>query len=561
MTFTIGKKLLAGFLSVVILLGIISSISYVNIKKVDESYSDLVDRRADILINSMNMQISASREGGNLRGVLIREKDASDLLIQSIDNLNESIKATSDIAYQQDHKDKLKQLESMNNDFMQMSNEVINLMEKDPEKANIYAIEEVIPLSREIRDIADGLAKEQKKLMDEGSIASSELSNNVASTVLILSIIAIVLAVIIGVVITRMLTKPILSIEKAASAIAECDLTQEDVHVKNRDEFRNLARSFNQMKENLRLLVREVSLDAEQVTATSEELTANAEQTSGTTEQITIAIQEVALGSEKQLSHATDVNQSVVEISRGMNQAAASIRSVVDLTATANDKAVAGNEVVTQTVEQINLVQKTVNETEEVVNILGDKSVEIGQIVELITQIADQTNLLALNAAIEAARAGEHGKGFSVVADEVRKLAEQSGEAASQIRELIQEIQIEADKAVQSMNHGATVVDAGIKLVYQSGNAFSDIVKSIEQITDETQEVSAIVEQVNSSSQNVVEMVEGVAIIAEKSAGNTQNVAASAEEQNASMEEISSSAAALSNMALNLQTAINRFKI
>ncbi|WP_231734878.1 methyl-accepting chemotaxis protein, partial [Bacillus sp. FJAT-29937] len=362
MKFTIGKKLLGGFLSIALLLGFISAISYFNLKKLDNSYSDLVDRRAVIVIHSMNMEISASREISSLRGVLLKEKGSSETLTQSISALNENIKATSDIAFQQDHKDKLKQLESMNNDFMNKSEEVKAMMGKDPEKANKYAVEEVIPLAREIRDIADGLAIEQKKLMYEGSLASSKLSDAVTSTVLTLSLIGIVLAVMIGVVITRMITRPILLIEKTASAIAEGDLTQEDVQVKNRDEIGNLANSFNQMKGNLRQLVLEVSTDAEHVASTSEELSASAEQNSAAAEQISIAIQEVALGSDKQVSHASEANQAVAEISRGMNQAAASIQFVADLTTTANDKAVAGNEVVTQTVEQINLVQKSVNE-------------------------------------------------------------------------------------------------------------------------------------------------------------------------------------------------------
>lgn len=561
MNFTIGKKLIGGFLSVSILLGLISFISYYNIQKVDRAFSDLVDRRAVIETLALKMEIDASREISNLRGVLLGEDGASETLSQMITDLNENIKATYGLANRQELRETLTQLEAMNEEFRLESNKVISLMKSNPKAAESHSFDVAMPLAREIRDLSNQISIEQEKLMSEESIASSKLVKSVTSTVLTLSIFAIVMAILIGLFITRLITKPLLLIEKAAGDIASGDLTQEDIKVKNRDEIGNLANSFNQMKMNLRRVIRDVSLDAEQVAATSEQLSAGAEQTSKATEQISIAIQEVALGSERQVSHATEAAQAVAEISSGMNQAASSIQSVADLTTTTSEKATVGNTVVTQTVEQINLVQLSVNDTREVINALGEKSEEIGQIVELITQIADQTNLLALNAAIEAARAGEHGRGFSVVADEVRKLAEGSGQAAGQIRNLILEIQTEAEKAVQSMNHGASIVGEGINMVNQSGEVFRDILVAIEQVTAEAQEVSAIVEQVNSSSQNMVDTMAGVATIAEQSAGNTQDVAASVEEQNASMEEISASTVALSQMAQNLQQVISNFKV
>ncbi|MBU8880843.1 methyl-accepting chemotaxis protein [Bacillus sp. FJAT-29790] len=561
MRMTIGKKLMAGFLSVAILLGAISFISFYNIQEVDKSFSGLVDHSTQILKNSMKMQNSAYQEISNLRGILLQEKGSIDGISQAIDDLNQDIKASFDLVTSKENLESLKKLETMNDDFKEISDQVISLVQTNPNEAARLSHEVAMPLAREIRDIADSMAEFQEKKMIEESIANSEKVEKVIKTVSYLSIVAFILAVSIGIVMTQMIKKPILLLEKAAGAIAAGDLTQEDVHVKNRDELGNLAKAFNGMKVNLLQLIRKVSVDAEQVAATSKELSGSAEQTSAATEQITLAIQEVARGSEKQVSSAANATQTVADISDGMNQAATSIQTVADLTNTANEKATIGNTVVAKTVEQINLVQHSVSETGEVVNALGKKSGEIGQIVDLITQIANQTNLLALNAAIEAARAGEHGRGFAVVADEVRKLAEQSGQAAGQIHELIQEIQSEAEKAVQSMNHGALVVGDGIKLVHETGEAFREIVQSIEQVTAEAQEVSTIVEQVNSSAQNMVETMEGVADIAEKSAGNTQNVAASAEEQNASMVEISVSAEALSKMALNLQEVVGKFKV
>lgn len=558
---TVGKKLIGGFLCVSLLLGIVSFISYSSIKKVDESFSDLVDRRAAILANAKDIQFNASQQVAGMRGVLLQHEGSEEIVSTAINVMNEEIKVTYDMVRRPELLEALQKLQMLNAEFKNNADAVINLMKSNPAEANRHSVQVLFPLSREIGDISNQIALDQAQNMDEGSKANTELVNSVLATVITLSLFTFVLAIVIGLIIARLITKPISAIADGAQKISQGILTDGDIHVKNRDEIGDLASSFNQMKQNLRHLIGEVGMNSEQVAATAQQLSASAEQTSKATEQISMAIQEVALGSEKQVHSATEANEAAAEISRGMNQAAVSIQSVADLTMTANDKANTGNQVVSQAVEHMNSMQRSAGHTAEVINALGEKSKEIGHIVQMITEIANQTNLLALNAAIEAARAGEHGRGFAVVADEVRKLAEQSGNAAGQIRELIGEVQAEADKAVHTMNEGASIVKEGIHMVHLSGESFRDIVQAIEQVVTESQEVSAIIEQVNASAQNMVQMMEGVAHIAEQSAGNTQNVAASAEEQNASMEEISASSEALTRMAQDLQDVISKFKV
>ncbi|MFB5678549.1 methyl-accepting chemotaxis protein [Paenibacillus terreus] len=382
--------------------------------------------------------------------------------------------------------------------------------------------------------------------------------------ILITTTIVIVVAVLLGMLIVwwviRSINSPLKKLMHVTKKIADGDLTEE-VSILSKDELGHLSSSVNQMTANLRHLIKQVSVNTEQVTQTSEELSASSEQTRVTAEHISASIQEIASGAENQVKSALDFAQAASEISSGMERASESIQSVSQLTVEANKKALNGNNVVIQTVEQMNTIHNTVSHTAGVVHALGDKTQEIGNIVGLITEIASQTNLLALNAAIEAARAGENGKGFAVVADEVRKLAEQTGTAAGQIRGLIQEVQSEAEKAVQSMNEGTDVVQKGIDMVSLTGIAFNDIVSSIEQVAAESLDVSSIVEQVNASTQNMSNLAEDVASIAQQSAGNTQNVAASTEQQSASMEEVSASAEALSKMAQELQEIIGKFKV
>ncbi|MDG0795021.1 methyl-accepting chemotaxis protein [Cohnella ginsengisoli] len=560
MNFTIRKKLMAGFLGVIILLGLISAISYLQLRHIDNSYSDLVGRRTEILIQAKEMQNYASRENSSLRGALLREEGSSDTLAEMISGLDGVIATTSGLAQLQQVKDTLRQLSDLNAGFKTESDQVLALLRTDPAAAKAYFVEKASPIAIKIRDLADQIAKLQTSLMDEGSKTNSRLVDSVIQTVLTLSLISLVLAIGIALLISRVIARPILALADGAEKIASGDLTLPDIRVKNKDEMAKLASSFNLMKSNLRRLIGEVGMNTEQVAATSEELAASAEQTSRATEQISAAIQEVAEGSALQVSSVAAAAQAAEEITKGMELAASSIQRVAARNTDANDKADAGNQVVAQAIEQMNLVRASVGETSEVVYALSEKSKEINQIAEMITDISAQTNILSLNAAIEATRAGEHGLGFAVVAREVRRLAEQSSEAAGQVRELIQEIQKEADKAVYAMDAGASVVQTGIELVNRSGESFSLIAGAVGQAAVESQEVASIAEQVSASAQNMLQMMENVAHIAEQSAANMQNVAASSEEQNAAMEEVSASAEALSRTAEELQEAIGHFK-
>lgn len=209
----------------------------------------------------------------------------------------------------------------------------------------------------------------------------------------------------------------------------------------------------------------------------------------------------------------------------------------------------------------MNSINQTVTGLANVVKGLGERSKQIGQIIEVITGIAEQTNLLALNAAIEAARAGENGRGFAVVADEVRKLAEQSAQSAQQISMLITAIQQETNEAVQSMEMATKEASNGIVVIHTAGESFVEIKNAIEEVAVQIQEVSASVQQMSAGAEQIVQSMQLVSKIAESAASGTQEVSAATEEQLASMQEISASAVSLSKMAEELQQLIQKFKI
>ncbi|MBI4733839.1 MAG: hypothetical protein HY779_03340 [Rubrobacteridae bacterium] len=349
----------------------------------------------------------------------------------------------------------------------------------------------------------------------------------------------------------------------------------------------------------------------------SHELAANANVMNQTTEQITSAIGQVAIGAADQSRSAADavglveqiagaIDQvaqsaqtqvaSVDEMATGINQLVDSIsrvsenaNTVTSVVEEASAVASKGKTAVDDTIAGMERIKYAVSESAYKIQTLGDTSKQIGEIVEVIDDIAEQTNLLALNAAIEAARAGEHGKGFAVVADEVRKLAERSARATGEIADLIRSIQDETMEAVDTMEKGTSEVESGSKLAENAGEAIEEMMSSIrevvtqiaqvsenadgmaaasnqvsravEQIAAISEENSATAEEVSSSTSQVVNAVDTIAASSQESAASAQEVSATTEEQSASIQEVSAQVQSLASMSEELDKAISSIKI
>ena len=205
-------------------------------------------------------------------------------------------------------------------------------------------------------------------------------------------------------------------------------------------------------------------------------------------------------------------------------------------------------------------VERIVNNSAGTVDKLGQRSKEIGQIVEAISGIADQTNLLALNAAIEAARAGEHGRGFAVVSDEVRKLAEESLSAAQKIATLIKDIQNDTDDAVQSMHEGSIAVREGTQSVEQLRTNFDNIGVASQNMADASQNMVRELDVVSNDTDNIKTRSMKISDASAKVSTEMESVSAASQQQSASAEEIASASDALANLAQDLQTSLQRFQ-
>lgn len=388
----------------------------------------------------------------------------------------------------------------------------------------------------------------------------NHITNTVQVKMMVGSYAAMIITSIIFYFLTRFISKPIPVIVNGMTEAEKGDLT---VHldIDTDDEFSMLGEKFNSMIKNLADLTRNVINVADQVASSADQLSASAGESAKTTEEVAMTINMVATGTEEQAKSIEQTATTINEMTTGIQEVANHAQDVLAAANEANATATGGGKAVDKAIAQMLSINKTVNNTARTVRALGDRSQQIGYIVDVIAGIAKQTNLLALNAAIEAARAGEQGRGFAVVAEEVRKLAEQSQEAAKQIADLILEIQAETNQAVDAMETGIQEVVLGSEAVNGAGDAFNEIIVTINKVSKQVQEVSIASEQMAAGAEQALSAIQNVASISEETAASAQEVAAATEEQTASIQEVAASSTVLTQLAEELRNMVRHFKV
>jgi len=240
------------------------------------------------------------------------------------------------------------------------------------------------------------------------------------------------------------------------------------------------------------------------VTSASEELSAQIEQSSRGSEQQSNQVSETATAME-------EMNATVLEVAKNASNAA-------EISLKAKEKAQIGETSVKNVVERILDVQNTAIELKNDVISLGKQAEGIGNVLNVIADIADQTNLLALNAAIEAARAGDAGRGFAVVADEVRKLAEKTMTATKEVGQAIQDIQQGTRKNIQNVENAVNKIDAATGFANDSGKILSEIVVFVDQSSDQVRSIATASEQQSAASEEINRSIEQVSTISQETA-------------------------------------------
>lgn len=357
------------------------------------------------------------------------------------------------------------------------------------------------------------------------------------------------------------ITKSLQSLEKVALKAANGDISEDVKLAKSDDEIRSLGEAFNNMLANIREMVHHIDDNFketnEKVIAISQQSALSAEQA----EAISRTISDISLGAENSAASIQATVESVNDVIHIAEEVQEKAKTSEDVSKNMVNELSRSKQVIQSLVAGIERLAEDNQASLQTVQRLEDNANQVGQIIQLVGDIAAQTNLLALNASIEAARAGDHGRGFAVVAEEVRKLADESAKAVQGISELVQNIQTEVQNVVKQISLQVATASSEAVKGTKTNEVIEEMTATVNDMAGMVKSITLLVDRQMDHIQHTSTQSQEVAAIAQETSAGAQEVAASTQQQVDVIEHVDELASDLKVQADKLKNTITRFKL
>lgn len=353
---------------------------------------------------------------------------------------------------------------------------------------------------------------------------------------------------------------PFKAISSLTQMMAKGDLSERlDETLKG--DIGQLSLNLNQGLQNLTLLLANVIERVNDIQSSAADMFHTGKEMNLSTAEIAQAIQEMNKGATSQVEQTDQSSQLIEKIMQSSRDMEDQAQEINKAALTSTEKSEQGLDRIQKVNLSMQYIASFSEKTNQSFKVLADRSRDIAQALEVITEIASQTNLLALNAAIEAAQAGDAGRGFAVVADEIRKLAEDSRRSAGNISQLVEEVQSDTKEASQVLAIMNDRIKVGENASEQASDAFQEISSATDQTLQLAQEIFEASQTQKEDIQAIVGITESVVVIAEETAAGTEEVSSSASQLASGMNQYQSQTQDMEETSRQLKEAIEQFKL
>ena len=353
---------------------------------------------------------------------------------------------------------------------------------------------------------------------------------------------------------------PIMELKEIIIGMAQGDLTVKPT-LESHDYVGEMSDALGVTIDSLSEILGNIENIATTVATSSEEMLSAGREMKSTTGEVASAIAQMSEGAAQTAQRTDESSRLIGDVSGVAKGMAGKAESINNAAEKGQESCVSGLETIKKVVNNMIEIQTSASSTSASIDILTERSEEIARTLNVITEIAAQTNLLALNAAIEAARAGDAGRGFAVVAEEIRNLAENSRNSAVDIEKVIKEVQKDIAGATKQIDLMSGSVKSGNEASLAAEKVFENIEETSSMTLGLAKEIVSASESQMTSINSVVKNIESIVVVSEETATGAEEIASSSTELDSAMNEVTSNSQNLADLAVELQTGVDRFKL